>query len=111
MRRVELTTLLRILEGLSLEDLRASAAAIHDRLATDSGEIDWWKATIGIDRALRRTGRSRYTAVAAHAASSAIWVAARRQGAKRTDPDVAFLARAAADVGRGLVAGEDGPAH
>jgi hypothetical protein len=107
---MELATLLGILEGLSSEDMRAGAAAIDAHLATAAGEIDWWQATIGIDRAVRRTGRSRQGAAAAHAASSAVFLAARRHGASRSDPDVALLARTAADVGRGLVAGEDGAA-
>jgi hypothetical protein len=111
MSSMELTTLLGVLEGLSLEDMRCSAAAIHDHLSTAAGEIEWWQATIGIDRALRRTGRSRHAGAAAHAASSAVWVAARRHGAQRSDPDVAMLARAAADAGRGLVVGEDGSTH
>jgi hypothetical protein len=91
--------------------MRSSAVAIHDHLATAAGEVDWWQATIGIDRALRHTGRSRQAAAAAYAASSAVWVAARRQGAKRSDPDVVLLARAAADAGRGLVVGDDGSTH
>lgn len=107
---MELATLLGILEGLTGEDMRAGAAAIHAQIATAAGEIDWWQATIGIDRAVRRTGRSRQGAAAAHAVSSAVFVAAGRHGGSRSDPDVALLARTAAEVGRGLVAGEDGPA-
>jgi hypothetical protein len=111
MKLMELPTLLQVLERLSLEDIRSSAAAIHDHLAAAPGEIAWWQATMGIDRVLARTARSRQAAAAARAATSAIWLAAGRHGAQRSDPDVAFLARAAAGVARGLVAGEDGPAH
>jgi hypothetical protein len=72
-------------------------------LLTD--EVDWWRATIAIDKVLRHSGQRRHAAHAAGDAAHAVQTAARRAGIALPDDDVTRVARAAADVARGLAAG------
>jgi hypothetical protein len=85
---------------------------IHDvarSLASDSvgDEVDAWHATIAIDRALRHSHRSRQAARAAWDAAQLVQRAAEVQGVQLPDVDVTHVARAAAEVARGMTAGAD----
>jgi hypothetical protein len=102
---MEITDFTRALSRLSGEELRAVAASIeaHHRSAGD--EVDAWRAVLHIDQVLRKTGKSRQAALAAHSATQAVLAAARSIDAV-PDADATKLARSAAMVARGMVAGE-----
>ena len=93
------------LERLTLDDIRSIARSLEADTAGD--EVDAWRATIAIDRALRHTHRSRQAAKSAWDAAHVVQRVAIAQGVELPDPDVTHVARAAAEVARGLIAGED----
>jgi hypothetical protein len=93
------------LAQLSADDIRAIARSLEADTAGD--EVDAWRATIAIDRSLRHSHRSRHAAKAAWDAAQTVQRAASAQGFSLPDPDVTHVARAAAEVARGLVAGDD----
>jgi hypothetical protein len=94
---------LNTLRSLDGDDLRRIAGSLEGELLTD--EVDWWRATIAIDKVLRHTRRTRQAARAAGEAVRAVRDAAIRAGIAIPDSDVTRVARAAADVARGLAAG------
>jgi hypothetical protein len=102
---MEINEFTRALGQLSGDDLRTVAVAIeaHHRSAGD--EVDAWHAVLHIDAVLRTTGKSRQAALAAHSATQAVLSAARGVDAV-PDHEATKLARSAAMVARGLVAGE-----
>ncbi len=101
---------------MTLTELAAALATLDpvdfDRIAasfaTDDtvDEIDAWHATMAIDRALRHAHRGREAARAAWEAAQAVQHAATRQGLRLPDPRVTHVARAAAEIARGIVAGD-----
>jgi hypothetical protein len=91
------------LSRLSGDELRAIAASLGSDTLTD--EVDWWRATIAIDKLLRHVRHTRQAARAATDAVRAVREAATRAGIALPDDDMTRVARAAADVARGLVAG------
>ncbi len=91
------------LRTMSGEDLHRVAAALDAEQICD--EVDWWRATIAIDKLLRRTHCTRQAARAATEAAHAVQAAAGRAGIELPDADVTRVARAAAEVARGLAAG------
>lgn len=91
------------LQTLSANDLRAVARSLDSDTLTD--EVDWWRATIAIDKVLRHVRLTRQAAHAAAEAVHAVQETAVRSGIVLPDDDVTRVARAAADVARGLVAG------
>jgi len=91
------------LRAMSADDLHQVAASLDAEQICD--EVDWWRATIAIDKLLRRTHGSRRAAHAATDASKAVQEAACRAGIPLPDAEVTRVARAAADVARGLAAG------
>jgi hypothetical protein len=89
--------------GLSGAALEKVALALDSDALCD--EVDWWRATIAIDRVVRHGRRTRQAARAAQDAHRAVEDAAIRAGIGLPDRDVTRVARAAADVARGLAAG------
>jgi hypothetical protein len=89
--------------GLSGPDLEKVALALDSDALCD--EVDWWRATIAIDRVVRHGSRTRQAARAAQDAQRAVEDAAIRAGIALPDRDMTRVARAAADVARGLAAG------
>jgi len=93
------------LRELSYEDIRDIATSMeHDRAGD---EVDAWRITIAIDRALRHSHKTRQAAQAAYAAAQAVQRAAESDGVELPHGQVTHVARAAAEVARGLVAGDD----
>ena len=91
------------LRTMTGEDLRRVAASLDAEQICD--EVDWWRATIAIDKLLRRTHCTRRAARAATDAAHAVQAAADRAGIPLPDAEVTRVARAAAEVARGLAAG------
>ena len=98
----------RALEGLTAEDVHRIAATLtnnHSDNAAD--EVEAWRVTLTIDRVLRRTHRTRLAARAASSITHTVLKIAAAQGIRLPDEEVTHVARAAAEVARGLVAGDD----
>ena len=91
------------LRAMTAHDVHRIAASLDSETLTD--EVDWWRATIAIDKVLRHTRCTRQAGNAARAAAHAVQEAAEREGFVLPDDDITKVARAAADMARGLVAG------
>jgi hypothetical protein len=94
---------LRVLHTMTGDDLDRVAAALDSDAICD--EVDWWRATIAIDKVLRHHHRTRRAARAATDAVHAVQDAASRAGIALPDTQITRVARAAAEVARGLAAG------
>lgn len=92
-----------VLRSLDSGDLERVGARLDSDLLCD--EVDWWRATIAIDKVVRHARKGRQAARAAADAASAVQDAALRAGIALPDARVTRVARAAADVARGLAAG------
>jgi len=92
------------LRQLTAGTIIATAEDLEQNAASAAGEVAWWRATVEIDRLLRLHHASRVAARAASLAAAAVAQAAVAAGLERTDPRVTAVARAAADVARGLAA-------
>jgi hypothetical protein len=99
----EAARFIKLLHDLSESDLRSIARSLSSDAVTD--EVDWWRATIAIDKVLRHVRLTRQAAHAASDAAHAVQEAASHAGIELPDDDVTHVARAAADIARGLVAG------
>ena len=93
------------LPRLSSSDIRLISKALDASISTPEDEVTWWRATMLVDKALRRSGMSRSAAIAAQAAGAAVKAAAESDGVSLPDPDVTRVARGAACIARALVAG------
>jgi len=99
----EAARFVKLLHDLGEADLRNLSGSLCSDAVTD--EVDWWRATIAIDKVLRHVRQTRQAAHAAAEAVHAVQDAATRAGIALPDDDVTRVARAAADIARGLVAG------
>jgi hypothetical protein len=104
---MELQEFTTALGGMSAADLHEVSAVLHAHSESAADEVDAWRVTITIDKALRRAHRTRVAARAASLASHAVLHAAEAQGIALPDDEVTHVARAAAEVARGMVAGPD----
>ena len=98
----------RALESLTAEDIHRIAATLtsnHSENAAD--EVEAWRVTLTIDRVLRRTHRTRLAARAASSITHTVLQIAAARGIRLPDEEVTHVARAAAEVARGLIAGDD----
>jgi hypothetical protein len=103
---MEISDFTRALSRLSGDDLRTVAASIEASHQSAGDEVDAWRAVLHIDHVLRKTGKARQAALAAHNATRAVLAVA--QGVEAVpDHEATRVARAAAMVARGMVAGED----
>jgi hypothetical protein len=102
---VQLETFVGALRRLSGDDLRAVACAIDDQHQTVADEVAAWEDVMCIDDALRRAGRSRVAARAAHEAVQAVRHAADASDLEIPSAVVIRIAREAALLARALVAG------
>jgi len=91
------------LRSMTAGDIRRIVDSLDSEVLTD--EVDWWRAMIAIDKVLRHSRCSRHAARAANDATRAVQEAAVREGITLPDGGVTRVARAAADVARGLAAG------
>jgi hypothetical protein len=96
------------LAGLSVEDIRQVASDLADACTSPADEVASTRATLVIEQTLRRTHRLQSAAAAALVAATSVQDVAHRANVKLPDDDVTRVARAAAQLARGLVAG-DGP--
>src|ERR1700712_5514854 len=90
------------LQGLSVSDLDRVALGLEHLSAFKGDEVDAWRATMAIDRAPRRPERTRRAGQAAQRAARTVLDAAGRAGVGLPDPQTTIVARAAAELARGL---------
>ncbi|MHB8464215.1 MAG: hypothetical protein ACYDH6_03500 [Acidimicrobiales bacterium] len=90
------------LRQLDARSIDAAAADLDRQASSAAGEVSWWRATVEIDRELRARHAGRLAARAAHQATTAVLRAAAGAGIELPDARVTAVARAAADVARGL---------
>jgi hypothetical protein len=102
---MDLTEFHAALQQLTVDDIHHVARSLAADTAGD--EVDAWHATIAIDRALRHSHRSRQAARAAWDAAQAVQRVAEAQGLQLPDVDVTHVARAAAEIARGMTAGDE----
>lgn len=96
----------RALERLSVDDIRALARDIDALTSSPADDVAVTRATLRIEQAVRRLHRQAEAGMGGLAASHAVVGAAEGQGVELPDPDVTRVARAAAQIGRGLVVAE-----
>jgi hypothetical protein len=100
------------LERLTAEDVHRIAATLTTNHADSAAdEVEAWRVTLTIDRVLRRTHRTRIAARAASAVTHTVLHIAAARGIRLPDEEVTHVARAAAEVARGLIAGDDARAE
>ena len=96
------------LERLTADDVHRIAATLTSNHADSAAdEVEAWRVTLTIDRVLRRTHRTRVAARAASTVTHTVLQIAAAEGFRLPDEEVTHVARAAAEVARGLVAGDD----
>ncbi|HUI49301.1 MAG TPA: hypothetical protein VL119_11425 [Acidimicrobiia bacterium] len=94
------------LAKLSLDDIRSVAVDLHAVCTSTADEIAATRAMLMIEQTLRHVHRLHDAAAAALAAATRVQDAAQRSGAALPDADVTFVARAAAQLARGMVVAE-----
>lgn len=100
------------LERLTADDVHRIAATLTSNHADSAAdEVEAWRVTLTIDRVLRRTHRTRIAARAASTVTHTVLQNASAQGIRLPDEEVTHVARAAAEVARALVAGDDARAE
>ena len=102
---MDIDRFIQMLEELDADSIAATAAELQESTASAAGEVSWWRATVAIDRQLRARRAGRQAAHAANRASTSVLRAAARCGINLPDDRVTSVARAAADVARGLAVG------
>ena len=102
---MDLTEFHAALKQLTVDDIHHVARSLASDTAGD--EVDAWHATIAIDRALRHSHRSRHAARAAWDAAQIVQGVAEANGMQLPDVDVTHVARAAAEIARGITAGDE----
>jgi hypothetical protein len=102
---MDLTEFHAALQQLTADDIHDVARSLASDTAGD--EVDAWHATIASDRALRHSHRTRHAARAASDAAQTVQRTAEANGMQLPDVDVTHVARAAAEVARGMTAGDD----
>ncbi len=99
---MDLPHFIECLHRLDRATILAAALELDESASSAAGEVSWWRATVEIDRQLRRHRAGIRAAHAARAATSAVLWAAGQAGIALPDDRVTAVARAAADVARGL---------
>ena len=102
---MQLDEFVAALGTLTGDDVHLVAKSLDLESLTD--EVDWWRATIAIDRAIRHAKCSRQAARAAAQAVAIVQHRASCAGISLPDAEVTRVARAAAEVARGLIAGPE----
>jgi hypothetical protein len=102
---MDLTEFTDALRHLTVDDIHRVAKSLASDTVGD--EVDAWHATIAIDRSLRHSHRTRQAGRAAWDAAQTVQRTAEAHAMELPDVDVTHVARAAAEIARGMVAGDD----
>jgi len=100
---VDLVAFGRALADLTIEDIRLLAADLAAASSCSADEIAGTRAVLVIEQTLRHTHRLTNAATAALAAATTVQDVAHRGCVALPDSDVTRVARAAAQLARGLV--------
>jgi hypothetical protein len=95
------------LEQLTVDDVHRIASTLGGHADSAADEVEAWRVTLTIDRVLRRTHQTRIAARAASTVSHTVLKVAAVQGIHLPDAEVTHVARAAAEIARGLIAGDE----
>jgi hypothetical protein len=94
-----------LLRGLTVEDIGLVSNDVAALVASPAGEVAATKAVLVIEQSLHRLHRSAQAGLAAHAVAQAVLAAAERGGMQLPNDDATRVARSAAALARGMVAG------
>jgi hypothetical protein len=94
------------LTGLTVDDVRSIASDLTAVRASTADEVASTRAMLIIEHTLRRTRRLHDAAVAALVAATKVQEVAQRAQVDLPDRDVTCVARAAAQLARGMVVGD-----
>jgi hypothetical protein len=101
---VDVSAFEQALTGLTVEEIRAIASDLASVCTSTADEVASTRATLVIEQTLRRSHRLQNAAAAALVAATAVQDVAHRADVALPDDDVTRVARAAAQLARGLVA-------
>jgi hypothetical protein len=107
MDEMDIAEFTRALDQLTADDVHRIAGALGCHSDSAADEVEAWRVTLTIDRVLRRTHRTRIAARAASSVTHTVLHIAAAKGIRLPDAEVTHVARAAAEVARGLVAGDE----
>jgi hypothetical protein len=93
----------RALAELSIDDVRSIAADLRDACTSTADEIAHTRSMLMIEQSLRRSHRLHDAATVALECATCVQGVARRSGVELPDDDVTMVARAAAQLARGLL--------
>jgi hypothetical protein len=91
------------LTGLTVDDLRSIASDLHAVRTSTADEVAGTRAMLIIEQTLRHTRRTHDAAVAAFTTATKVQEIAERAEVDLPDTDVTCVARAAAQLARGMV--------
>jgi hypothetical protein len=97
----------RALNGLTVDDIRLIAQDLAAASVSTADEVAVTRSVLVIEQMLRRTHRLPNAATAALGAASTVQDVASRARVALPDRDVTRVARAAAQLARGLVVGDN----
>jgi hypothetical protein len=93
----------RALAELSVDDVRSIAVDLRAACTSTADEIGHTRAMLVIEQSLRRAHRLHDAATVALACATNVQAVAERGGVELPDDDVTLVARAAAQLARGLL--------
>ena len=91
---------------LTVDDVRSIASDLHETRMSTADEIASTRAVLIIEHTLRHTRRLHDAALASLAAATKVQEIAVRENIALPDRDVTCVARAAAQLARGMVVGD-----
>ena len=94
------------LTGLTVDDVRSIASDLHEVRSSTADEIASTRAVLIIEQTLRRTHRMHDGALASLTAATKVQEVAQRENVELPDREVTCVARAAAQLARGMVVGD-----
>ncbi len=92
------------MSDLSVDDIRTISLDLSSAVASTADEIATTRAVLMIEQTLRRTHRLHNAATASLAVATTVQDVADKEHVPLPDPDVTRVARAAAQLVRGIVA-------
>ena len=104
---MDVVTFGRALGELTVDDIRSIARDLVAASASPADQVAVTRSVLVIEQALRRTNRRPNAATAALTAATVVQQVAQRAHLSLPDKDVTRVARAAAQLARGLVVEDD----
>ncbi len=102
---MDLVRFARVLRNLDAHDISVVAADLGYLVSSPADEVAATKARLAIEQSLVRLHRSSQAGLASYAVAQAVLAAAERAGIPLPDADVTRVARSAATIARGCIAG------